>query len=116
MPDLRYAAAAAFCAALATPFAVAADEQPLTAQQQRMKSCNAEASGKQMKGDERRSFMSQCLKADKGGKPLTAQQEKMATCNRTASDRQLKGDERRAYMKDCLSAKQAVKPSAATGR
>lgn len=112
MPTPGCLVAFAACAAFATAFAVAAEEHPLTAQQQRMKSCNAEASGKHMKGDERRSFMSQCLKADNGAKPLTAQQEKMATCNRTASDRQLKGDERRAYMKDCLSAK----PSAATGR
>ena len=32
----------------------------LTAQQEKMKSCNAEAKGK--KGDERKQFMSECLK------------------------------------------------------
>ena len=31
-------------------------------QQNRMKACNAEASKKQLKGDERRAFMSTCLK------------------------------------------------------
>ncbi|HWV90625.1 MAG TPA: PsiF family protein [Burkholderiales bacterium] len=33
-----------------------------TAQQQKMKSCNAQASKKDMKGDERKAFMSDCLK------------------------------------------------------
>ncbi|HET9272908.1 MAG TPA: PsiF family protein [Methyloceanibacter sp.] len=35
----------------------------LTAQQERMKSCNAQASKKELKGDERKAFMSKCLKA-----------------------------------------------------
>lgn len=39
----------------------ARDAKPLTAQQARMKRCNVEAKG--MKGDERRAFMSRCLKA-----------------------------------------------------
>jgi psiF repeat-containing protein len=37
------------------------------AQQDKMKSCSKEASDKKMKGDERKSFMSTCMKAD-GGK------------------------------------------------
>ena len=36
--------------------------KPRITQQQRMKDCNAEAKGKALKGDERRSFMSSCLK------------------------------------------------------
>ena len=35
------------------------------AQQQKMKSCNADAGKKALKGDERKKFMSQCLKAGK---------------------------------------------------
>ena len=35
------------------------------AQQEKMKSCNAEAKTKALKGDERKIFMNQCLKADK---------------------------------------------------
>jgi hypothetical protein len=31
-------------------------------QQEKMKSCNAEASGKSLTGDDRKSFMSTCLK------------------------------------------------------
>lgn len=33
-----------------------------TAQQERMRTCNAQASKKEMKGDERKKFMSTCLK------------------------------------------------------
>ena len=112
MSPIRLAALAAVCAALTAP--AHAEERPLTAQQERMKSCNAEAGDKQMKGEERRQFMSQCLKSGGDGK-MTAQQKKMGTCNRAASDRKLKGDERRAYMKDCL-AKHEGTSGAAVGR
>ena len=35
--------------------------KPLTAQQQRMKNCNAEAKSKELKGDPRKAFMKTCL-------------------------------------------------------
>ena len=73
-------------------------------QQEKMKTCNADASGKALKGDERKAFMKTCLSgnADSG---LTAQQNKMKTCNADASAKALKGDERKAFMKTCLSGK-----------
>jgi len=37
---------------------------PMT-QQEKMKKCNADASAKSLKGDDRKAFMSECLKADK---------------------------------------------------
>ncbi len=40
----------------------APDGKALTPQQQKMKSCNAEAAQKMLKGDERKTFMSTCLK------------------------------------------------------
>ena len=63
-----------------------------TAQQQRMADCNKQASAKGMKGDERKSFMSSCLK----DKP----QDRMAKCNKEAKG--MKGDERKKYMSECL--------------
>ena len=69
-----------------------------TAQQSKMKTCNAEATG--MKGDERKAFMKSCLSA----KPVT-QQSKMKTCNVEAGDK--KGDERKAFMSECLKKKPA---------
>ena len=78
------------------------------AQQQRMKSCNAQAGKKDLKGDERQAFMSECLRADgsaKGKGKLTAQQQKMKTCNAQASKKGMKGDERKAFMSGCLKDK-----------
>ena len=79
-----------------------------TAQQERMKSCNAQAGQKALKGDERKAFMSDCLK---GGNDLTAQQERMKTCNAQAGQKALKGEQRKAFMSRCLSG-----DSAASGR
>ena len=72
-----------------------------TAQQEKMTSCNADATAKALKGDERKAFMSNCLKKD----VPTAQQEKMKTCNADATTKALKGDERKAFMSDCLKKK-----------
>jgi hypothetical protein len=44
--------------------AASAGAKAPTTQQQRMKSCNAEAKGKSLKGEDRRSFMSGCLKGE----------------------------------------------------
>ena len=108
---IRIAAALLASAALTAP---AFGAEQLTAQQQKMKDCNRTASEQQMKGDQRREFMSQCLRKD-GGEQLTAQQERMKTCNRQASDKDLKGDQRRAFMSDCLRADRGEHRSPAAG-
>ena len=69
---MHFLAACAAAACLAFVPAHAADDdddkekrQPTaaqTAQQAKMKTCNAEAGKKGLKGDERRAFMSACLK------------------------------------------------------
>jgi psiF repeat-containing protein len=78
--------------------ASAADEKKANPQQERMKACNSEAGDK--KGDERKAFLSQCLKGG-AAMPMT-QQEKMKKCNTDASAKSLKGDERKAFMSTCL--------------
>ena len=80
------------------------DKDKPTAQQERMKTCNAQASKKDLKGDARKAFMSECLSADgaKGSAKQTAQQEKMKDCNAQASKKDMKGDERKAFMSKCL--------------
>jgi psiF repeat len=45
--------------------APAPDGKHHTTQGEKMKTCNQEASAKNLHGDERKTFMSQCLKADK---------------------------------------------------
>jgi hypothetical protein len=84
-----------------------AAERQLTPQQQKMKTCNQEATGK--KGDERKAFMKECLKKAPAAKApesaaaskRAAQNEKMKTCNKEAVGK--KGAERKAFMKECLS-------------
>lgn len=73
-------------------------------QQEKMKTCNADASTKALKGDDRKAFMKTCLSSstDSG---LTAQQNRMKTCNADAKTKALAGDERKAFMKACLSGK-----------
>jgi len=59
----------AFACATGNVFAADAMKKPPTpaqqAQQEKMKSCNAEAKTKALKSAERKKFMSGCLKADK---------------------------------------------------
>ena len=75
-----------------------------TAQQDKMKSCNADATAKSLKGDERKKFMSSCLKGEDGGASdkQKAQQEKMKSCNKEAGDKKMQGDERKKFMSSCL--------------
>jgi len=73
-------------------------KKELNSSQQRMVDCNKEAAGK--KGDERKTFMSQCMKGDKAG---SNQQNRMKECNKEAGDK--KGADRKAFMSECLKKK-----------
>ncbi len=85
---------AAATLAAATLAHAADDKKPLTEQQNRMATCNQQAGD--LKGDERRAFMSDCL----SGKKQMTPQERMTHCNKEAGER--KGDERRQFMSQCL--------------
>jgi len=94
--------------ALAVGGAHAAEDKAPTAQQNKMKTCNADAKTKDLKGDERKKFMSECLSAKPAAAAAdagTSQQNKMKTCNADAKAKDLKGDERKKFMSECLSAK-----------
>jgi psiF repeat len=78
----------------------AAADKPLTSQQQKMSTCSQEAKTKGLKGDERQTFMSDCLKAD-SAPAANSQQEKMKDCNKQAAGK--KGKERQDFMSKCLS-------------
>jgi hypothetical protein len=90
-----------------------------TAQQDKMRSCNAEAKAKGLKGDEYKKSRDDCLKAKPqaaapaaaaaapapaattaDGKKLTPQQEKMKKCSAQAKG--LKGDEYKKVHDACL--------------
>jgi hypothetical protein len=75
-----------------------------TPQQERMKTCNAQAGSQKLTGDARKTFMTDCLSgktAATAQTPIT-QQEKMKSCNEQASGQKLMGDARRSFMSSCL--------------
>lgn len=95
------AASAAFAIAGASFAATApATAKVRTPQQQRMADCNKQATGQ--KGEERKAFMSSCLKGKTVAAPAETQQNKMTTCNADAKTKALKGAERKAFMSSCL--------------
>jgi hypothetical protein len=75
----------------------------MTAQQEKMGACNKEAGEKQLKGDERKQFMRDCLKKTPPASAQNiSQKEKMKVCNKEAGEKQLKGAERKDFMRNCL--------------
>ncbi|MGL4724830.1 MAG: phosphate starvation-inducible protein PsiF [Scandinavium sp.] len=84
---------------------VGAAEKTMTPQQQRMTTCNQQATAKTLKGDARKTYMSDCLKnssSKPAEKSMTPQQQKMGECNATATQQSLKGDDRKKFMSACL--------------
>ena len=75
-----------------------------TAQQNKMPTCNAEATTKTRKGDDRKAFMKTCLSAPAANdaKTLTPQQQKMKDCNASAKTQALAGDARKTFVSTCL--------------
>lgn len=72
----------------------------LTPQQQRMSSCNQTATGKT--GDERKTYMSHCLKGEAPAPAVSTSQQRMKDCNAKAGEQSLKGDARKTFMSQCL--------------
>ena len=119
---MKFSASVALLAAvLCAGSAFAADMAPaktLTPQQQKMKDCNAQATDK--KGDERKAFMSQCLKGGSAAATTTvaaapakpiSQQQKMKNCNINAGNQKLEGEARKTYMSTCLKGDGSVTPA-----
>ena len=81
----------------------AADGEPQTTpQRQKFAACAHEAQG--LKGDERREFMSECLRKHPSASSDVAADSgrRLAPCNAEADRRKLLGDERRAFLGSCL--------------
>ncbi len=94
--------ACTFCvSAVAADDAKKAPSAKQQAQRDLMKTCNTKAADK--KGDDRKKFMSTCLKGDAAPAPAPqTQQSKMTSCNKDASAKSLKGDDRKKFMSTCL--------------
>ena len=73
------------------------------AQQDKMKTCNAQAKSQSLSGDARKSFMKACLSNQPAAEPkLNSQQQKMKQCNADAKTKGLSGAERKTFMSTCL--------------
>lgn len=74
-------------------------------QQEKMRTCSAEAKAQSLKGDERRAFMSQCLSVSPEEKQARlALREKARSCAAEAKSKSLRGEERKAYIAQCVDA------------
>jgi len=85
------------------PLRAAEGESHTTPQREKFAACAHEAQG--LKGDERREFMSECLrKHPEGAKQAVATESggRLAPCNAEADRLKLHGDERRAFLGTCL--------------
>jgi hypothetical protein len=97
---VRFAAALCLAASVAATAALAQEPKAPTpaqaAQQQRMSTCNAEATQRNLKGDARQSYMSGCLAGN------MSQTTRMKVCNAQASQDKLTSTDRKAYLSTCL--------------
>lgn len=92
----------------ASPSAGAAQATAPNSQQTRMKTCNADAATRELKGDARGGFMKDCLAgrtvAPAGGAVATSSQQRMKDCNAKASADKMAGGARKTFMSSCLKA------------
>ncbi len=83
------------------PLRAADGESHTTPQREKFAACAHESQG--LKGDERREFMSECLRKHAPAKDAVAHEGgRLTPCNAEADRRKLHGDERRAFLGSCL--------------
>jgi psiF repeat len=72
--------------------------------QDKAKTCNSAADRKGLKGDERKTFMQDCLNKA-GNEQLNgmSQKDKMDVCKNIADKKNLTGADRRSFLKDCMN-------------
>jgi hypothetical protein len=98
---------AAFAQAAATGTAA----KPANSQQEKMKTCNADATSKGLKGTDRKAYMKSCLSDQPAPAAKTnSQQEKMKSCNADATAKGLKGADRKSFMSSCLKGAHRRRP------
>jgi len=94
-------------AAFGTTLALLALQVPAAladnSQQDKMTTCNANASSKNLSGDDSKAYMKTCLSASPPAATGNSQQQKMKSCNADATAKGLKGDDRKSFMSTCLS-------------
>ncbi len=101
-PFLVVTASALALAAAPVAFANLHPAWAQNSQQQRMTSCNAQASAQKLSGDARKTFMSDCLSGKTTAAAPMTPQERMKSCNAQAGAKNLSGDARKSFMSSCL--------------
>lgn len=82
----------------------AASQNQGTANQDKAKACNAQADSKSLKGDERKTFVQDCLsKAGVQQPSEMSQKDKMNACKEIADKKNLTGSDRKSFIKDCMN-------------
>jgi hypothetical protein len=77
--------------------------QAQNTQQDKMKTCNAQAKEQTLSGTARKSFMKTCLSNQPAAdSKLNSQQQKMKQCNADAKTKGLSGADRKTFMSSCL--------------
>jgi len=77
--------------------------QAQNTQQEKMKTCNAQAKEQTLSGAARKSFMKTCLSNQPAAdSKLNSQQQKMKQCNADARTKKLTGADRKTFMSSCL--------------
>ncbi|HSN22185.1 MAG TPA: PsiF family protein [Usitatibacter sp.] len=102
-PRHLYLAACAIALALgAAPLRAADSESHPPTQREKFAACAHQTRG--LKADERREFMSECLRKHDAKAPVAAEADgaRLRPCSAEADRRKLRGDERRAFLGSCL--------------
>jgi hypothetical protein len=70
-----------------------------------MKACNDLADRKGLNGQDRKTFMQNCLNqaADSNSRDNVNDQDKATVCKNLADKKGLQGADRRSYVKDCMN-------------
>lgn len=82
-----------------------AQNKPDASQQDKVKACNDMADKKGLTGNDRKSFMQNCVSKANGTQPVSdmSQSDKMNACKSLADKKNLTGKDRRSFIKDCMN-------------
>lgn len=78
---------------------------PQASSQDKAKACNDAADKKNLTGDDRKTFMQNCLNkaANSGSGGNVSEQDKATACKNIADKKGLTGADRRSFLKDCMN-------------
>lgn len=89
----------------ANPSAAQNKQGTSASQEDKVKACNDLADKRGLKGDDRKTFLKDCLNRTSNTQSLddVTQRDKLNACNNLADRKNLKGQDRRSFLKDCMN-------------